>query len=320
MHKIFRKALDEATGKSQFVIVVFIDIREFSAFSQRCESPDTAMFIKRVYMKIIDSYFENFASFYKSTGDGLLLTIPFNENNLKEMCQKTIASCIACHSEFGNICNNDPMITFEVPDKIGIGVARGIACCLISGETIIDYSGRLLNLASRLTDLARPSGIIIDGKFGINLLSGEQQGYFQEDNVYLDGIAEDEPIQICFTKEFTTIPPRNKRPIAEKRWRHKKETKPFRELLKLGGTFLYELESEPTSAEDIKVRVEYPKVIKGRIHRGYLRVHDFDDFTYRMEAGKPVVSVNFAELCRRLAQRGVRKNMSLEICIDYVEK
>ena len=127
MHRIFRQALDEATGESKFVIVVFVDIRGFSAFSQRCESPDTAMFIKRVYMKMIDSYF-SFASFYKSTGDGLLLTIPFDEKNLEETCREVIASCVACHSEFANICNGDPMITFEVPTKIGIGIARGTAC------------------------------------------------------------------------------------------------------------------------------------------------------------------------------------------------
>ena len=87
MHRIFRKALDSATGVSRFVIAVIVDIRGFSAFSQTRESPDTAMFIKRVYMKLVDSYF-NFASFYKSTGDGLLLTIPFNESNLKEMAQR----------------------------------------------------------------------------------------------------------------------------------------------------------------------------------------------------------------------------------------
>lgn len=169
MHRIFRKALDAARGDSQFIIAVIIDIRGFSAFSQNCESPDIAMFLKRVYMKMTDSYF-NFASFYKSTGDGLLLTIPFEESNLQEMSQRTVESCIACHSEFGHICNNDPMIRFKVPDRIGIGIARGTACCLISGETVIDYSGRLLNLTSRLTDLARPSGIILDLSFGIDLL------------------------------------------------------------------------------------------------------------------------------------------------------
>ena len=124
MHRLFRKALDDATGVSHFIIAVIIDIRGFSALSQIRESPDTAMFIKRVYMKMIDSYF-GFASFYKSTGDGLLLTIPFNKINLKEMFQTTVASCMACHSEFGNTCKNDPMIYFKVPDKIGIGTARG---------------------------------------------------------------------------------------------------------------------------------------------------------------------------------------------------
>ena len=318
MHKIFRKALDEATGKSEFVIVVFIDIREFSPFSQRCESPDTAMFIKRVYMKLIDKYFD-FASFYKSTGDGLLFTIPFDEKNLEETCQRVIASCIAAHSDFANICNGDPMITFEVPDKIGIGAARGTACCLVSGETIIDYSGRLLNLASRLTGLARPSGIIIDGKFGINLLSAEQQSNFEEADVYLDGIAEDEPIKIYFTKEFTTILKRNRQPIAAKRWRHIEETKPYRLLLTL-SRHRYYLESEPVSPNDMKVTVRHPRMIKGKVQKGYTSYFDFDGFSYEMDAGKPAVIVNFPKLCKKLEEEQVKKNMNVHISIDYVEK
>lgn len=319
MHRIFRKALDGAAGIAESVIVVMTDVRDFSRFSEGRDSVDVAMFIRRVYIKLIDGYF-SFASFYKSTGDGLLLVVPIVGENIAEVSRKVVGSCINCHSEFSSICSDDPMVNFKVPEKIGIGIARGTACRLVSGETVIDYSGRLLNLTSRLTQLARPSGIVIDGSFGINLLSEEQQSNFEEANVYLDGIAEEEPIQVYLTKEFTTIPPHNKQPIAEKSWRHREETKPFRELLKLGGRFLYELESEPTSTEDIKVRVEYPTVIKGRIHRGYLKVHDFDDFTYMIEAGKPVLSVNFAELCKRLEVRQVRKNMSVKINIDYVEK
>lgn len=318
MHRIFREALDGATGRSDFVIVVFIDIRDFSAFSKTCESPNVAMFIKRVYMKIIDEYFP-FASFYKSTGDGLLLTIPFDETNLQEMCQKVVASCIACHSEFGSICSDDPMITFEVPNKIGIGVARDTACCLVSGEMVIDYSGRLLNLASRLTHLARPSGIVIEGKFGINLLSDEQQSNFEGANVYLDGIAEDEPIQVYFTKEFTTIPPRNKRPIAETRWRYVEDVKPFRDLLRL-GRFRYDLESEPLSPDDIKVTVEHHQVIGGKVWQKYSRYHYPQDFAYSMEAGKPILRINFPTLVQALKREGVKKNMNVIIEIAYVEK
>ena len=319
MHRLFRKALDDAEGVSQFVIAVIIDIRGFSAFSQTRESPDTAMFIKRVYMKLIDSYF-NFSSFYKSTGDGLLLTIPYNERNLKEMAQKTVASCIACHTEFGNICNNDPMIYFEVPDKIGIGIARGTACCLVSGENTIDYSGRLLNLTSRLTGLARPSGIIIDGSFGINLLDKNIRDNFQEQDVYLDGIAEYEPVHVYCTKKFTTIPKRNTQPIAAERWRREEDSKLFRDLLTFDGSFRYSLGSEPRSSDDIKVTVQYPKIVKGRIQKGYSGFHDFDDFEYELQAGKPTVTVNFPELCRRLGLKGVTKSMNVDIFIDYIQK
>ena len=318
MHRLFRKALDDATGESQFVIVVIIDIRGFSAFSQRCESPDTAMFIKRVYMKLIDSYFP-FASFYKSTGDGLLLTIPFDEHNLAEVSQKVVQSCINCHSEFGNICDNDPMINFEVPTKIGIGIARGTACCLISGETIIDYSGRLLNLTSRLTELARPSGIVIEGKFGIDLLDENIRDKFQEQDVYLDGIAEDEPIQVYFAKEFTTIPKRNRQPIAAKRWRHKRDIKPYRDLFKFDG-FRYELESEPVSAENIKVTVTHNKVIGGKVSKQYATYHYFEDFTYFMDVGTPVVRMDFGALRETLKREQVKKNMNVIIDIAYVEK
>jgi len=319
MHRLFRQALDEATGESKFVIVVFIDIRGFSTFSKQCESPDTAMFLKRVYMRLIDSYFP-YASFYKSTGDGLLFTVAFDEKTLKERCQKVIESCIACHSEFGNICNNDPMITFEVPDKIGIGVARGIACCLLSGETIIDYSGRLLNLAHRLTELARPSGVIIDGNFGINLLTEEQQRDFKAERVYLDGIAEYEPIQVYFTKEFTIIPKRNTQPIATKRWGHMTDVRLYRDICKF-TKFRYPLESEPMSLEDIKLTVTHAKVTGGKIDKGYVAIiDDFTDFTYEIVGGVPIIWVDFVKLSKRLEKTKVKRNMNVTIDIDYVKK
>lgn len=318
MHRIFRKALDTATGVSQFVIAVIIDIRGFSAFSQTRESPDTAMFIKRVYMKLIDSYFD-FASFYKSTGDGLLLTIPFDENNLKEMAQKTVASCIACHTEFGHICSNDPMINFKVPEKIGIGIARGTACCLVSGESTIDYSGRLLNLTSRLTNLARPSGIVIDESFGIELLDEDMRGNFQEKDVYLDGIAENKPLKVYFTKEFTTIPKRNTQPIAVKKWCHKEDIRTLKDLEEF-GRFEYLLDTEATSSEDVRVKVTHDKVISGRISKKYHVIINFQGFTYGIEAGRPIVWLDWAKLCERLRENEVKDNMAVNIDIAYVEK
>lgn len=318
MHRIFRQALDTAAGEQRSIIAVIIDIRDFSPFSLKQDSFDIAMFLKRVYVSIIDSYF-NFASFYKSTGDGLLLTIPFSPSNIKEAAQKTIENCIACHREFGNICSGDPMIHFPIPDKIGIGVARGSACCLTSGKKIIDYSGRLLNLTSRLTNLAKPSGIVIDQSLGINLLDENTKNNFKEQGVYLDGIAEDTPITVYFTKKFTKIPERNMRPIAEKRWKHKQDVRPFRDITKF-RLFRYPLESEPTSANDIEVTITYPQMIKGKRQKGYETFFKFTDFKYELEADKPVVVLDLQKLRKQLEEDQVKQNMNVHIDIAYTGK
>ena len=81
MHREFRELLEKATGFSEFVVAINVDIRGFSPFSKTVESPEVAMFIKRVYMKLIDEYFSN-ASFFKPTGDGLLVILPYTEENL----------------------------------------------------------------------------------------------------------------------------------------------------------------------------------------------------------------------------------------------
>jgi class 3 adenylate cyclase len=170
MHREFKELLKDATGMSEYVIAVNLDIRGFSSFSKKVESPDVAVFIKKVYLKLLDGYFPN-ASFFKPTGDGLLLTIPYNESNLQANVRQTIDSSLEITKTFCTFCENDPMITFETPKKIGIGLSRGTACCLISQDKIMDYSGRVLNLASRLMDVARPSGIVFDAVFGEGLLS-----------------------------------------------------------------------------------------------------------------------------------------------------
>lgn len=63
-----RELLEKAKGRSEYIFAVVADIRGFSAFSQRHESPEVATYVKRVYIQLIDNYFP-FATFYKATGD-----------------------------------------------------------------------------------------------------------------------------------------------------------------------------------------------------------------------------------------------------------
>lgn len=318
MHRIFRKALDTATGKSQFIIAVVVDIRDFSSFSQTRESPDTAVFLKRVYTKLIDHYFP-FADFYKSTGDGLLITIPFNEETLQETCQKVIDSCFRCHDEFENICKGDPMVNFEVPKRVGIGIARGTVCRLVSKKRILDYSGRLLNLTSRLTDLARPSGIVIDGTFGIDLLSEVQKAELEKEAVYIRGIAEAEPIEVFITKKHTEVPATNKTPFSKITWKTVEETKTLGLIQKTTGYFIHRLPSIPSDPRKINVKIEYPKFKHGKRVQGIMCGEDFKAFNYTLDAGKPIVRINYAQISNSLLSESIPKRTRVNIKIFYPE-
>jgi class 3 adenylate cyclase len=81
----------------------------------------------------------------------------------------------------------DDMINFNTPDKVGIGICRGAASNVVSHGSTIDYYGRPFNIASRLMDLARPRGIILDSKFGENLIPSTVKGKFSTAGVYLRG-------------------------------------------------------------------------------------------------------------------------------------
>jgi class 3 adenylate cyclase len=316
MHKSFRLLLDHATGVSEFVIVVNLDIRGFSRFSKSNESPDIAMFIKRVYMRLIDKYFSN-ASFFKPTGDGLLLTIPYSEDDLEEKAQTTLASCLAALTDFSSFCEKDPMINFAVPDQIGIGIARGTACKLTSKKKILDYSGRILNLASRLMDLARPKGIVIDGAFNLDLLTDDQRKLFKSQDVFIRGIAEDSSIPVFSTKDLTEIPAINLRPLSDMDWEVYTEKLTLKQLLHRGSNFNYPLKYKPIDSKKIRLRLTYPCVKNGKRIKGISSFQDVEDIRYISEAGEHTVKINFAVVTQKIKTTGVKDNWKISIELKY---
>ncbi len=213
-----RKLLDDAKGTTEHVIAIVLDIRGFTPFCKEIgESLDIANFLKRVYIRIIDEYFPK-AAFYKPTGDGLLIVVRYDETSPKDTVASIMEKCLKLVKDFGTLTEGDDRIYFPTPDKIGIGVSRGTACCISSGEEIVDYSGKVLNLASRLNDFARPSGIVFDSSLGLSLLPKEMQGLFLCENVSVRGIAEDKLMPVWFTKQYTIIPSSRKQPLKEPEW------------------------------------------------------------------------------------------------------
>jgi hypothetical protein len=262
MHKEFRKLLDKATGASELVIAINLDIRDFTSFSTTVDSLQSALYFKK-------------CSFFKPTGDGLFIIVPFTEDNFIEVATCTIEDCLNLMEDFGSIIEGDNLINFEVPTKIGIGLSRGSACRLQSEDKILDYSGKVLNLASRLMNLARPEGIVFDSNFGIDFFPNQLKNKFHKENdIFIRGLAA-QPFDI-YCKEVS-ISEIYKRPPEEISWakvEDKKTLKQFKEF----NRFYYHLAEQPLDQNQIKIRIAFPKIVKGRIRKGYENVIDFKDF------------------------------------------
>lgn len=314
MHRNFRKLLESAEGVSEFIIAVNVDIRGFSEFSRQVESPDAAMYVKRVYIRLVDDYLTG-ASFYKPTGDGLLLTFPYNENNLKDVVRSTISKSWKVINNFGKICKNDPMINFPVPQHVGIGIARGTACRIVGGRKILDYSGHVLNLASRLMDIARPSGIVFSDSFGGDLLDATEIKKFRTGKVYLKGIAEDKPIPIYYSKGITKISPIHKAPLNKIKWKAITIERKLSAFAKLGN-FYHTLSERPTDPDEILVEARFPKLSKGRripeVHAIFT-----PEFEYETKGDEYKVLVNMEGIADHAREAGVKDVWTIKLLIKY---
>jgi class 3 adenylate cyclase len=317
MHKILKTALPNATGHSEFVIVVVADIRGFSAFSRQHESPDIAMYVKRVYMKLIDAYFPT-ASFYKTTGDGLLVTVPYDEKTLSETANQTVESCLRCVDEFGSICQGDAMVNFPTPNLVGFGLTRGTACCLASGDMVLDYSGHLLNLATRLMGLARPSGVVLDGAFGTQLLKTDIQGQFGVADVYLRSLAEEKAVKVFYQKGKVKIPEDAKRPLATQTWNTWSYTRKLHEWRKLGKFYSagdLPLARRPVSAV---LSATYPAKAAGKILKGVTSTSIRSELDFYELGGKVEFKIDMWSLVDALKSLGVSSNSPVTVKIDFV--
>lgn len=322
MHRILRELLPNVTGVSEFIIAVNLDIRGFYKFSLSVDPVDIAEYIKKIYLQLINVYFPN-VSFFKTTGDGLLITIPYTNENMQTLTSETIETCLKVMQNFSKFCINDPMINFETPQNVGIGLSRGPAYRLVSGNQTLDYSGNALILASKLMNIARPAGIVFDDSIDIGLLSIEQRELFKRETVYVPGVVESQAIDIWYTKDFTEILPLWKQPIPISIWKTEEDVQTLRQIKEATSKrnwFRYLLSGTPCNFDATRVQIEHPAMIGGRKSETITRHIDFHDFSHYIQADKFIVRVNFAELAKKLIENEVKDDWEVIIRIKYKEK
>ncbi len=315
--EILRDQLVQAQGRSEFVIVVFVDVRGFTRFSKITESPDSAMFIKRFYLKLLWDYFPD-ASFCRPTGDGLMLIFRYDEANLPEVSKSILDACVRCLSEFSMMFTSDPMINFDVPQNIGFGIARGTACCLHAGEESIDYSGHLLNLAQALLDLARPSGIVIDGGFRVEMIPDGLKPDFQRQLIYITAMAESEPVEVFVQRDFVRLPAKAHKPIIEKPWKTHHSVVNIAQLGAIGDTYAVVLPTQVDEGEEINVTMVTPAIQDGHEIKGFSVEHSFASFELSNKPRRALVNLDLKSATSLLEKNRVPLECDVSFRIQYV--
>jgi class 3 adenylate cyclase len=316
MHRTLRTLLPNAVGTSQWVIAANIDIRGFSTYSLSRESVETALYLKKVYIAIIDGFFQFANVFYKPTGDGLFIVVPHDEPDFTEVATGVIEDALRLVDAFPTLTEGDLMLRFQVPDKIGIGISAGSASKMTSGRKTLDYSGRVLNQASRLMELARPSGVVFDQSIPATLLPTKVAARFGTDDVYLRGIAEATSISIHYLKGHTEILERSRQRLAEEVWARTTEEKTVRQL-RDRGRFRHKLRYTPIDRAKIEIEVWHPKYRSGRRVRG-VRSFVKPSFSYSTSGGQPIVTIDYPALVKHLKTKRVREADRVTIEIRYL--
>lgn len=313
MHNLFKERLKDSYGESRFVIAINIDVRNFSVFSKSVDSAESALFIKKIFQNILTSYFLN-ASFFKSTGDGLIIIYDIVEEKLNEISNNVIENSLRLIKDFSTLCLNEPMVNFTVPDKCGIGISRGPATCLRTTDSILDYFGHTLNIASRLMECAKPTGIIIDSKFGIDLLGEELKKQFDSCNIFLAGNRN--PMQIWFTKTITKISQIYLKPTENEIGQTITEMK-FKDIKTIGGNFRFLIPSKPVNLDDISIEISHLLIKNNQVSKAHRLFHDFKKFDYIGKSKEHIIRVDFDEVIALLSLKKVRPNMDVRFVINY---
>lgn len=319
MHKQLKKLLEQVEGKSESIISIFCDIWGFTPFCYKIESYQVGLYLQKLYLKILNEYFPD-ATFFKTTGDGLLVVISvdkFDEEQCKKKITDVIETCLILLEDFNTFFKKDVLINFETPINIGFGLARGSACCLRAEDKIIDYSGRVLNLSQRLLDFARPKGIVTDTSFGLQFLPEDLKKLFSQDRVFIKGIAEEEPFEIHYTNEYTKISKRDKNPIKDIEWEVKKIRKKIKIIKKLDAARVT-LPSKPLDVKQIQVRMDCPFIVNsGKIDTSVTRTTAVSDFYFEYVSGEPSVWINLKKINPLLKKWNLTDEMDVEFVISF---
>jgi hypothetical protein len=318
VHRDLKDLLQSAKGQSAYVISANVDIRGFTSFFQ--DSIKAAVFLSGAYTSILTNYFPD-VSFFKPTGDGLLLIKEVDDTDLDLMVttiKSFIEAALKLESEFQQICASSIRMNFPKPEHIGIGLAWGDATRIFSGDKTLDYSGKPLNLASRLMDLARPYGIVFGDEIEPTFLDSQIRDQFGATDVYIKGIYEDSPMTV-YTTERVIIPEVNRKPFGEERYSDPTDIQILRKIKTYGSRFSYPFKHKPSSFLGVQLHLQHPAVSKnGGKDPDLFSTFTLNPIEVKESPTGPRATFDFDAIHKRIADSGAKGTWPVQITLTYL--
>jgi len=315
MHRDLKALLTDAKGHSTKVVAIFVDVRGFTSW--RAESTDAADYLQSVYTRMLSDHVKD-CDYFKLTGDGMLVIYEFEKSDLNPTLRKTVKKSLALVKAFPRLTEKDRLINFDVPTRLAIGLARGSATVITSGGKTLDYTGRTLNLAARLMDIARPAGVVLEGGFGLDLLAPTTQKLFAKDAVYINGIAEETPFDIYYQRNVVEIPEHRKLPITTPvDFLEPAEKVNFKTISERSGRYRHPLSHEPAKKDSVVMHVRFPKPMSnGRKHPSEMRTPIFNAKLVK-SLTRWHAEVDYVAVTKVLAEQGCKPGWPVVMVLEY---
>jgi PleD family two-component response regulator len=164
---------DEATdimkSHRREITVAFLDLRGFTAFSERAEPEEVIAVLRELHQTAGSIIFRHDGTIERFTGDGIMVFLG-DPMPMEDHAERSVRMALELRKEVGELSKSWKNMGFDL--SLGIGISTGYATLgTIGFEGRIDYAaiGNATNMASRLCDEAKAEQILISHKTKVKI-------------------------------------------------------------------------------------------------------------------------------------------------------
>ncbi len=195
----------ETQGIERTMTVLFLDIRNFTALSEKRLPYDTVFLLNRLFAEVGEAIQESGGWIDKYLGDGLMAIFGRNETP-EQSCRQALAAAQRIDAALARV-NADLKAEIGKPLRIGMGLHVGPLVLGRIGHqssAALTVIGQTVNVASRLEDLTKEHGVQIVTSLAVLEAAGVDAVPFAIETVTVRGSTE--PIRVALIGKGADLP------------------------------------------------------------------------------------------------------------------